>query len=294
LIAAGKALFYVERSYARLLSVGRTTGVSPATLENFQAWLPTGRVDQKRLDAIAMLSHIGVLMGSPLPRKQVKYSFEHTDAWESARQHFRRTGDGVGRTFASRLFDELKLAGKLPHTLDGALLRYLAVEEARRLGLTMDGAAVNAASESFRRDRGLLEAETFDAWIQSQGLNADAELTDFMKQQASLQWVQAVFAADAEASAVNFLRSTGEYGPLSRRAESKQQWLDRAGLLEAETADTGLDEVHLWRWFLPDAADEHRDLEGEAFRRGFESREEMLKAVIREYLFQRGQARTPG
>jgi hypothetical protein len=79
-----KTEFYADRTYALLLEKGRRDGLSSSELAALHAWLPRHRVDQKRLDAIAMLQ---VMRDSIVPdtaRKTVRFFFEHTDAWEHA------------------------------------------------------------------------------------------------------------------------------------------------------------------------------------------------------------------
>lgn len=63
---AAKALHYPERTWPQIVSGAAGLGGDGAELARFQAWLPEGRIDQKRLDAIALL----VLMansGRPFP-----------------------------------------------------------------------------------------------------------------------------------------------------------------------------------------------------------------------------------
>jgi hypothetical protein len=87
-----KAAFYPDRSYALLLSEGHRAGLPPGELSRLRAWLPRGRVDQKRLDALALLHAVKELCRRDAPPKEVGYVFEHTDAWEAALRNGRRRG----------------------------------------------------------------------------------------------------------------------------------------------------------------------------------------------------------
>jgi hypothetical protein len=77
----GKALFYKERSYPALLERAAADGLDAAALRRFAAWLPGGRVAQKREDAEALLRHLaaGTLGTSP-----AAFRFERTLHWEQA------------------------------------------------------------------------------------------------------------------------------------------------------------------------------------------------------------------
>lgn len=79
LLDLARATFYPERTWARLLDDATGAGVSE--LAALRAWLPAGRVDRKRLDALELLQ---LLRGhAPTAPLAVPWRFEHTDAWEA-------------------------------------------------------------------------------------------------------------------------------------------------------------------------------------------------------------------
>ncbi|WP_081747859.1 TfuA-like protein [Bradyrhizobium sp. URHA0013] len=95
LIGIAKALFYKDRTYDVILKTAAGRGLAPCALDRFAAWLPCGQVDQKRMDAQAMLrAMIGHLDGGVVPLK-VSYQLAKTFAWEEARRLIERTS---GRT----------------------------------------------------------------------------------------------------------------------------------------------------------------------------------------------------
>jgi hypothetical protein len=49
--------------------------------------LPSGHIDQKRLDAEAMLGAIRVRLAADPPPLRVLYQLAETAAWQAARQH---------------------------------------------------------------------------------------------------------------------------------------------------------------------------------------------------------------
>jgi hypothetical protein len=79
-----KALPYKDRSYGNLLSLAREYGLDPQELEAFSFWLPAGRADQKREDAIQLLRTIRHRMKAEGGPKAVRFHFEHTTLWERA------------------------------------------------------------------------------------------------------------------------------------------------------------------------------------------------------------------
>lgn len=87
-IAAG--LFYPDRCYPLLLRRAMKEGLPHEELEALHAFLPYGRVDQKRLDAINLLEAMRDRFAYGAAPKQVRYHFEPTDAWEHIRERAER------------------------------------------------------------------------------------------------------------------------------------------------------------------------------------------------------------
>jgi hypothetical protein len=84
LVAIAKGLFFPERSYERVLAAARDAGLAESALEALQAWLPTGRVDQKRADALAMLQAMRDFLATDPPPARARFSFEYTTLWDRA------------------------------------------------------------------------------------------------------------------------------------------------------------------------------------------------------------------
>lgn len=89
LLAIAKDLFFPDRSYETVLKLARDGGFPSEVVDRLEAWLPAGRVDQKRLDAVAMLDVLAeFLAGDPAPAHPC-FTFEHTLAWDKAVQALR-------------------------------------------------------------------------------------------------------------------------------------------------------------------------------------------------------------
>jgi hypothetical protein len=171
LVRITKSLHYAERTYAEVIERARDEGLAESTLERWRTWLPSGAVDQKRADAVAMLhamrSCLEVLRpGSgqagtePSP---VNFVFEDALWWNELRTHAAETG--MTRD------DELVLVALSRDPALGAraaaaaLGWQLAVEEARREGAAVDAARlVERASELCRRLE-LPDTAAVDRWL---------------------------------------------------------------------------------------------------------------------------------
>ena len=88
-----KALFYKERCYDSVLQRAALSGLAAAPLHDFTAWLPRGRIDQKRRDAEAMVASIRVRLSEGLQPMRVTYELAETVAWQAAR---RRVDSTIG------------------------------------------------------------------------------------------------------------------------------------------------------------------------------------------------------
>lgn len=86
LLRIGKSLFYKDRSYGAILKAGAELGISHEALTRLADWLPGRQIDQKRLDALAMLEAMREHLMRGVSPLQVSYQFAHTFAWENARQ----------------------------------------------------------------------------------------------------------------------------------------------------------------------------------------------------------------
>jgi hypothetical protein len=84
LTAIAKALFYKERTYRTILERA-APAVEPSQLTSLENWLPGGRIDQKRLDAMALLDCISAHLAAGTPSLRVAFDFADTAAWRAVR-----------------------------------------------------------------------------------------------------------------------------------------------------------------------------------------------------------------
>jgi hypothetical protein len=289
--AAAKARFYADRGFAAMLRDAADEGADARELEAFRDWLPSGRVDPKRDDALLLLSHLREWAATRPAPKRVGYRFERTDAWHAAADMALATFSPSAASGADSdapwghdaLVEELKLAGHYASSIAGAAARAAAVEDARRAGASPDAAAIRMAIAELRREQGLLDRAQFDRWRVEQRLG-DAELARLLEDEARRLWARPMHEAAAREHLVSHLRATGEYGRFAERAETKASRLRALGPLAPSLEDLAMTEGALFRWYflerrqtsVPD------DVDGFARRAGFADRSEMRAAVLRE------------
>ncbi len=287
LLDLGKRQFYAERSYPTLLEQAAAQGLDAGELRALGDWLPAGKVDQKRSDALALLSHLRAWAAGNPGRKQVEFRFEATDSWHEATRMAMAEGTfdlGPAAAPDMLLEEELKLAGAYACALDGAAARGLTLELAMRAGAHPDAAVVQRALSEFRFRRGLQERDDFQHWRTAQRLDSD-EYRHFFETEARLNWARPIQEGVARQHLVDYLRATGQYGRWLQKVESKTGKLRAAGLVTPSLADVGMTEAELWQWYFATCrgCEVPADLEGFAVGCGFrEGKEQFRAAVLRE------------
>jgi hypothetical protein len=284
---AAKELFYPDRAYPLVLARGVALGLSPGEIEALGAWLPRGKVNQKRDDALAMLRLMRERLAGDPGKKRVQYTFEYTDAWDQVRRRTGRLRSGSGQRDpipAEALADELRVQGTFGPARAGALLRALSIDEARRQGATINAGGLQATAEAFRRERDLHDVADAERWMAAQGLDLDA-FTRLMRDEAQVRWVEIMFEPEARRLLPDHLRATGEYAGLLARIEDKRRFLASLG----GEGDPGLTMAELWRWYFEEhlGRPEPPDIEAYARSAGFADGDELRRAAAQERLYTR-------
>jgi hypothetical protein len=140
--------------------------------------------------------------------------------------------------------------------------------------------------ETFRRDAGLGERQAFESWRSRQRVD-EAALTRFFEERARASWAEPLADALGLRHLSSQLRAAGEYGPLSELAELKTRCLESVGLASPSLSDAGVGEEELWSWYFVTRLGREQPADLDVFARfaGFAGREELRRAVLREYCF---------
>lgn len=290
LVAIARAQFYPDRTWPGLLRAARAAagGGDLRGLEALERWLPAGRVDQKRRDALEMIEVMRARRAEHPGPLQVDFAFQHTDIWERALHTMRAERiEADADADVSALLDELRLLGdERLHALavQGALLRGLAEETASRHGLNVGLELVRSAAAGFRRERGLFTEPLMHAWLAEQGLDPES-FFQMMTREARLRWTAAVSEPELRRHLVDQLRAMGCYGRLHEQARAKRAALAREGLDVASLSAGGAGEAEaLWRWYFTERLGQPvpDDLAAYAERFGFADVHALFRAVLLE------------
>ncbi len=305
LIAIAKSLLYPERGVELVLELARRAGLPAPELDALTAWLPTGRVDQKKLDALSMLRRMAARRSEQPGRFEAKFTFQRTEAWEAGRiAADQRTVQAAGDGPEIDPLDELRLGGlaRAEENPGGAAIasssqaaaqaRVLALALADHGGLRLNESSRGTALVRFRRRHGLLDDDRLATFLAEQRLDS-AGLARLACEEALIERVLPRIEPLLAGALRDDLRARGAYAPLAARAEAKARALAARGLLEPAVADTGLDLPELWSWFFEQRLGRSTptgpsELRAAARELGFADTDELRRAVIREALFVRG------
>lgn len=311
LVRIAKSLFYPDRTFPAILRVFRSEGAPASLVDRLAAWLPEGRVNQKRLDAIAMLRALRDDLAASASPKTVGYTFEHTDVWEHLVQTSHRPFDLASPTALDAspsspegLLEELGVRGDLPALRVAAIARALALEEGRRHAFSPSPELVQATADTFRRERGLHGADAITAWLRDEGLD-EATLTRLLRDETIVRWAFETLRPDMLRALPDLLRLAGGHAALLARIATKRRLLADRGLSNPSVADAPLTDEALWAWYFDDhlaASAPHptspiprdpkpisrpADLHAFAQTAGFENVDDLRRAVLREWWFLR-------
>jgi SAM-dependent methyltransferase len=288
---AAKALYYADRTWPAILDAAARSGVEAEALERIRGWIPGGRVDCKRDDALQLLRRMRAHAERGSPRVQVAFHFERTEWWD----HARRTAGELQPDASSqlhdvdseRILDEARLTGRYAAVRRDAVLGALAQEEARRAHMAPSADQLREVEAELAAKHGLEGPKELEAWRVRNGLS-EHQFKDFVADQATARWVQLAFRDEIVRRTADCLRVSGDYPRLLLRARTKQRALEEAGLAHAGLERVGLSASELivryacGRLGLPAQLQPDR-LAREA---GFASGDALERALVREHLYE--------
>jgi len=248
-----KSLFFPHRTWPAILGGAPTHGVSEAELAALRAWLPQGRVDQKREDAVAMLKAMKETRAQS-DRPRPDWQFERTHFWD---EFVARPAtdpvlhQGALQAESRAILEELRLEGEDSYRRikAGALLRLLADLEADRQGIEATPEAMRAALSHIRGMRGLFTRAELDAWLERNHLTGES-LEGLVRQHARLRAVTDLTDPALERLLLDELRLSGAYEHLAERAQKKQSALGAQGVDGADSGAPAPAAIGLRLWFF--------------------------------------------
>jgi len=288
LVELGRGLFYQERSWERLLAVGEAD-LPAGDMQALRDWLPTGRIDQKRLDGLEMIAAMGkFLAGAPGPI-QPTFKFEWTDMWENATQSAAARGivdsENDGGSQDEWVLDQLRLdEAAFQPVRQRALARRLANDAPRSPAI--DPAARRAAEQRIRTRLGLIRRSDLDRWCSENNLDA-ADFARLIDEETRLAEFEARLDPYLGRDLLDQLRLDGTYSRFAARAARKRAALAESGQIDVAPIDVGLTPIGLVAWYFESRLGRSipEDLDSYISRLGFKTRADFYRALTRERVY---------
>ena len=291
LIEVAKSLYYKNRSYDRVLADASARRLPGDELIRLKAWLPKNQINQKRLDAIALLQAIKEAQAAAVAPEPASYVFEHTILWDAVERQF-GAGDADDSPVAAAaprngIFDELRLDAKLHERLrNSATMRAFSRRVAEDEGVEPTMAELQVATRDFRKRMEFQSAADLETWLRDRDLSRD-QFMRLMGDEARRQRLDVAHAAAIEDALVDELALADAHARLRSRADEKHAVLGARGLEQPTLEDAGLTEAELIAWFLDQCGRDPGDDDAEQLARtlGFIDKDDLLRAALREYCY---------
>ena len=280
LVARIKSTFYAERALVAALDR------ADEEHELLRAWLPGGRVERKRGDALELLRAIRRDLDDGLEPFRPTWTLQRTRYWEEARRSVEVAGsDEPGPTADAALdavLDEVRLDPDAYKRLaDRSLLTALARNAAVSFGVDVSSWAREAALEEERRARGLLEPEDLDTWLDENDLDR-TDLPEIGRRLAVLRWARDAHRDAVAGEMTLAVRADDTYAGLAGRAERKRELL---ASLPSDRATPGDEELVGWYFRERLGQKVPVALDAWATTNGWRHAAELVRALRREWWF---------
>ena len=214
-----KRLFYGERTYDRILESAMQNGIRQSEIAAFAQWLPLGKVDVKRDDAMAMLQLMNEFLNANPQPKRVAFVFENTTFFEDLKRASAEVPTLTHPPAEARVLEEAK---RDKETYQRAITAAVALALSERTLTGESDQSVTAIMEDvvleFQARHVLNGTAALEDWCASNGCSAE-ELQRLLYRQTTLKWAERNIGSKLELYILDYLRWTGEFTGILRRAK---------------------------------------------------------------------------
>ena len=220
-----KGLYYGLRSYERILSEPAGDVALDREMIRLGDWLPAGRIDQKREDAIELLELVASLRDELRQPKRVTFEFEFTELWRefvTAAGAFSRSAPEGRRDEAAKVLPEeieACLAREPEHlraALRETLLRMLTFDAALAQGFELSDSELEAMIVDFCAERGLKNPHDVLGWMEANDLG-QREFLRLIYEEALIRRFESRAAPEVKYNLPDHLRVAGIYPAIRAR-----------------------------------------------------------------------------
>lgn len=242
LTASAKSMHFPERSWDALLTWARNASFDVASLEKLQIWLPGGRVDQKRLDAIAMLEKMATHDLASVPGNKPPFDFQHTVVWED----LKRQCDNVTPSLTVLLaLDKLRHEPEKYRELRLRAFEHLPAVAGQDVPRRM----LDDAMTQFRTEHRLFTGDALEQWLTERGIDLTG-LRGRLEQDLQRGFAIADDPATFRAALLRVVKEDDHYDSLMAEAKAQSDLLHSAGFDMPTPRSLGIAPVTLLVWYF--------------------------------------------
>jgi hypothetical protein len=246
-----KALHYPDRSYAHMLEIAERNGLPAPELAAFCDWLPAGKIDQKREDALEMLRVMRADLEQGLPPMSVDYKFENSVVWSALVNSagMLHTGSEVhGNLSVDDILSELWADPELClQAYQYAMIRHLVRQAAQATGASVTSEKMAAVEAAFRADRGLAEQPALERWLEEHHMTA-LEFEELITHEALLHQSSLAPEPFPHRWMIDWLRISGKFDAVLAAALENKSSVAHQDSVDWQNPEVAADA--LLRWYL--------------------------------------------
>lgn len=284
LVREMKRLRYPQRSWRVVGAIGDRERLPSYQIEALVDFVEATRPNVKRDDAIELLTALGAAERSGLAPFEPSFEFEPTVFWDQLVAGARKA---PGAASASVPIEAIRShVGVVEQDAEaifhGALLLYLVIKEAQRIGLEAEPDEVVQVTERFRQLHGLVTAAATEEWAHRNSLG-ELEFNALMEVLALVERVAKHHSVALDAFLPAELKRRGRFDAVAAAIAEKRAALEEFGLTFPSAEDLGTTTDELLSWYETRFRPLH-DLEDHIAARRLQDRARFIREVLSEYL----------
>lgn len=283
LVGEMKRLPYPQRSWHVVRALGERKRLPRDQIDAFLGFVDSARPNIKRDDAIALLTTLRALERRNLPPFEPAFEFESTVFWDQLVASVRTAPGASASVPIEAIRSHIGVVEDDAEAIfHGALLLYLVVKEAQRIGIRTESEMVARVSERFRLVHGLSTAAAAEEWTRRNGLG-EQEFTALMEVLALVEHVAKYHSVGLDAFLPAEIQRRGRFNAVKAAITEKHAALEDFGITFPSAEDLGTTTDELLSWYETRFGPVH-DLEDHIAARRLPDGARFLREVLSEYL----------
>jgi hypothetical protein len=243
-----KRQHYPHRSWLLVHELASRGQLATSEVDQLLAFIRSEKPDRKRQDAVELMMVLREFTRDPVVPFEPAFEFESTVFWDQLVSGA-RTGPGASAGISIEAIRSH--VGLVEDDADsifqGALLLYLVVKEAHRVGLVLDPDKVEVVANRFRLSHGLDSASAIKDWLRRNALG-EAEFWALMEVLALVEAVAKHHSTGLDAFLPAELQRRGRFEPVVEAITRKREALASFGntFPSAEDVNTTIEGLLVW------------------------------------------------